>query len=60
MSRILRWLGVVERPTLRPSYAHRIHRVIDLTSGEVVIQRVQVTERDKRGRIRTVRILASA
>lgn len=63
MSRFLRFLGRAERPAppsgARPSYAHHIHAVRDLRTGEVVHQRVQVTERDQLGRIRTTRVLTT-
>jgi hypothetical protein len=60
MPRFLAFLGFTRAiRASRPSYAHHIHRVYDLGSGVWTSQRVQVTERDAQGRIRTVRVLSA-
>jgi hypothetical protein len=55
MTAFLRAIFSRPAPAARPSYAHHIHSVTDLRTGETTSQRVQVTSRDTRGRIRTTR-----
>ena len=59
MSKILSLLGVRESK-VRPSFAHHIRSVTDLSTGETVQVKVQVTGRDRLGRIRTTHQVRAA